>query len=239
LRRLAGVLARAPLRLVPPRLVVPVIAGPMRGLWWIAGSAPHGAWLGRLESAVLADFVRRVPKGACVWDVGANVGLYTLAAARAAGAGGLVVAFEPMARNVSLLRRHVALNGLKHVMVVAAAVSNVNGTTNMREGPSPSEFHLDPTGPIQVESISLDTWHQQSGARSPDVVKIDVEGAEALVLEGAHRLIGTSRPIIYLSVHTNEQAERCRQILCEAGYRLTNVRHERWPFAASEWIALP
>lgn len=106
-----GRVARLPLRCLPKSAVVPMIGRPCRGLWWLAGSAPHGAWLGTLERRKLSHFVSRLRPGMTVWDIGANVGLYTLAAARVVRPGGRVAAFEPLPRNLGFLRRHLDLNG--------------------------------------------------------------------------------------------------------------------------------
>ena len=106
-RRAFGVAVRMPLRLVQPWTTVRVQRGPLKGMRWVTGAAPHGAWLGRLEVETLADFARSVPPDGVVWDIGANVGLYTLAAARAVGRRGLVVAFEPVPENLAYLRRHI------------------------------------------------------------------------------------------------------------------------------------
>ena len=83
-RTLRGRLMRLPLRCIPEKSVVPVLSGVNRGLRWTVGSAPHGAWLGTLERDKLAHFAARIRPGMTVWDIGANVGLYTLPAAQAA-----------------------------------------------------------------------------------------------------------------------------------------------------------
>src|SRR5687768_7123297 len=111
-RTLVGKLLRLPLRLIPGSAVVPVLKGPLRGARWVVGSMPHGAWLGTIELHMLRDLAGRLRAGMTVYDLGANVGLYTLAAARAVGAEGRVYAFEPLPRNVSYLKRHLALNKL-------------------------------------------------------------------------------------------------------------------------------
>jgi hypothetical protein len=116
-RSTLGWLIRVPLRLVPDTAVVPILSDPLRGMRWIAGSAPHGGWVGTLEREKLRSFVTRLRSGMTVWDIGANVGLYTLLSARVAGPTGRVYAFEPIPRNLRFLRRQIALNGLTNVEV--------------------------------------------------------------------------------------------------------------------------
>lgn len=227
-------IARTLLRRVPAGTVVPVVRGPLRGLWWVIGAAPHGAWLGRLEVSALADFSAHVDGRAIVWDVGANVGLYTLAAARRAAA---VVAFEPAARNVAALRRHVSLNRLANVEIVAAAVSSREGTARLLAGDSPSEFRLADDGE-PVPCVTLDGWRLACRAHPPTVIKIDVEGAEVDVLDGAADTIRAARPRIYLAVHEG-QHRQCEARLRAWGYRLHVAGGASWTADAPEWIAVP
>ena len=93
--------ARRLLALLPVNTVVPVVAGPLRGRRWVVGSAPHGAWLGTLERPLLEHFMTLLSRDSVVWDIGANVGLYSLAAAAHCKQ---IVAFEPQPRNVAMFR---------------------------------------------------------------------------------------------------------------------------------------
>lgn len=239
IRSLFARLIRLPLRLVPSAAVVTVKAGPARGLRWIVGSAPHGAWLGLLERDKLTPFVARLQSGMTVWDIGANVGLYTLPSARAVGPAGRVVAFEPMPRNLGFLRRHLTLNGLEGVVVCAVAVSDTTGPLKMAEGDSPSEFHADAGGSFEVEAVTLDDWLAERGAPPPDVVKIDVEGSDDAVLRGGARSFAKYRPSIYLALHGERQRRACGELLASWGYRVTSLEPGLGPDLSSEWLAEP
>ncbi|HTC23004.1 MAG TPA: FkbM family methyltransferase [Gemmatimonadales bacterium] len=230
---------RLPIRLVPPTAVVPVLSGPLRGMRWIAGSAPSGAWVGTLERAKLKQFIRRLRRGMTVWDVGANVGLYTLPSARAVGPTGRVYAFEPMPRNLGLLRRHLAMNRLSNVEIYEVAVGDTGGTLRMAEGDSPSEFHADPAGRWLVPAVTLDEWLAASGSPSPDLVKIDVEGSDDAVLRGGARTFAAYRPPIYLALHGEHQRRECATLLASLGYRVTFLEHGMGPEESSEWLAEP
>ena len=85
-----------------------------------------------MERAKLKQFVRRLRRGKAVWDVGANVGLYTLPSARAVGPTGRVYAFEPMPRNLGLLRRHLAMNRLSNVEIYDVAVGDTGDLADGR-----------------------------------------------------------------------------------------------------------
>jgi hypothetical protein len=83
---------RWPLRCVPRDVTVPILQGPLRGARWVVGSHTHGCWFGSYEADRQRAFVRLVRPGAVVYDLGANVGFYTLLAARLAGPAGRVLA---------------------------------------------------------------------------------------------------------------------------------------------------
>lgn len=217
---------------LPPGLVVRVVRGPLRGRKWVVGAAPHGAWLGRIEPLMLSRFVALLRPDSVVWDIGANVGLYTLAAAPRAAR---VVAFEPLPRNLALLRRHLALNNMTNVEIVEAAVGTTDGTVHLSEGDSPSVAWVTPDGALTVTALSLDEWVKGRADPAPDVVKIDVEGAEMDVLTGGQRSL-THGPAIILAVHSPDLASQCLAWLHGRGYRVEGSRGES-PDTTSDWIA--
>ncbi len=238
-RRIIEGTVRTALRLLPASTVVPIVRGPLRGLWWVSGSAPHGVWLDTIERASLRDFSRHVQPRATVWDIGANVGLYSLLAGRCVGPAGSVVAFEPAATNVAALRRHAALNRMDNIRIVPAAVWNVSGIVRLERGDSRSEFHVSGAGATEVQSVALDAWREEHRETAPAVMKIDVEGAEVEVLEGGAATIHASRPRIYLALHGERQQRRCEELLRSWGYRFETADGCAWCRDVSEWIAVP
>jgi FkbM family methyltransferase len=216
--------------------IVRAVSGPMRGMRWVVGSMPHGAWLGSLERRKLNHFVRCLKPGMTVWDIGANVGLYTLPGARAIGEGGRLYAFEPLARNCEYLRQHVRLNHLSNVVIVEAAAYVGVECLRMAEGDSASEFHEDANGDVVVPAVSLDAWRVLTSSRPPDVVKIDVEGAEAAVLRGGAQTLSAYRPIIFLALHGEGQRRDCEVLLRSWGYNI-KCEQDRLLFESSEWVA--
>src|SRR5204862_8148905 len=91
-RSLLGRLLRAPLAAIPRSAVVPILTGPNRRFRWSVGAGDHGCWLGSYEIEKQLAIWRACRPGATVFDVGANVGFYTLLMARAVGRAGQVVA---------------------------------------------------------------------------------------------------------------------------------------------------
>jgi len=228
---------RLPLKLVPATATMPVLTGPLKGMRWVAGTAPHGAWLGRLERYGLKWAVKSAPTGSNFWDVGANVGLYALAFSRAAGPLGKVYAFEPIPMNVAALRRHLALNRIANVEVVAAAVGEQPGVLRMAPGEFNSEFHVSDDGGIEVPAITLDGWREEKKAPLPSAVKIDVEGFETEVLRGGERSFREGSPVIFVALHGEKQRADCLRLLRGWGYEVRDS-HGRRPVDESwEWLA--
>src|SRR6185437_3548178 len=109
-----GRILRLPLSLIPANVVLPVMSGPMRGMKWISGSCTHGCWLGSYEYEKQRLFDAAIPPHGTVWDIGANVGLYTLLASRKAAR---VIAVEPLPDNIRYLERHRQLNKIRNVEI--------------------------------------------------------------------------------------------------------------------------
>lgn len=236
--RWAARLARLPLRFIPRGVVVTAPAGPLRGMQWIPESMPHGAWLGCLERRQLEAFVSRLERGMTVWDVGANVGLYSLPSARAVGPDGAVYAFEPVARNVTYLRRHAALNALENIHVVQAAVGDRTRTVRMAPGASPSEARVAGDGKWEVAAVALDEWRRESGSPLPDLMKIDVEGAEDAVLAGSMETLRAAPSVtVFLSLHGETQRAACRSALESLHFQISSLLPDLSVERASEWLA--
>ena len=113
-------------KLLPKDWPYPILRGPLRGTRFILGAgagAGGGAsvYFNLVEPVQTKAFCEMVHRGNTVFDIGANVGYYTLLASRLVGDKGLVVAFEPAVRNLSYLYRHVSLNCATNVMIVPAA----------------------------------------------------------------------------------------------------------------------
>ncbi|MEQ9411649.1 MAG: FkbM family methyltransferase [Fuerstiella sp.] len=171
-----------------------------------------------------------VTEGDCVWDIGANVGLFSLLAAHRAGEGGSVVSVEADPVLAALIQKTVSLprNADRMINVLCAAVSDRTGISEFRiaaRGRSSSHLqvarHRSQTGGTRythfVPTTTLDDM--QAVFLPPTFIKIDVEGAELLVLQGGLRLLEETRPTIYIEVSDKESAS-VSELLLSFGYQL-------------------
>lgn len=213
---------RLPLALISPEAEVRILRGPLRGKKWIKGAGPNAYWVGTYEVARVRAFANAVTPGSVVYDVGANVGIYSLLASLRVGPSGMVYAFEPMERNLRYLRRHVTLNNLQNCIVHEKAVCNTEGTRPFRAAALESSMaRLSPDGEILVPSTTLDNCvYGEKPVRPPDVIKIDVEGAELEVLQGSSRALAEFQPTIFLEIHGTQLHADCRAFLLARGYRI-------------------
>lgn len=217
---LIGRALRSPFRLIPASAAMPILQGPLRGGRWIVGAATHGCWLGSYEFETQRAFARLVRAGDVVYDLGANVGFYTLLAARLTGHEGEVYSFEPLPRNLAYLRKHVGMNRLRNSFVIDAAVADFEGKTKFESSELPATAHLSESGDVAVRVIRLDSMVERGEIRPPNVMKIDVECSEVKALHGAVETLGKYRPRILLATHNRELHSECVEFLERLGYRV-------------------
>ncbi len=234
---LVGRALRSPFRLIPGSTAVPILQGPLRGRRWIVGSATHGCWLGSYEFETQRAFARLVRRGDVVYDLGANVGFYTLLGARLSGEAGAVYSFEPLLRNLEFLRKHVAMNALKNCLVIDAAVADCDGEMRFDASDAPTTAHLVEGGGFVVRVVSLDSLVDQGEIRPPNVMKMDVECSEVKALRGAVWTIEKYRPRILLATHNRELHAECVEFLERLEYRVELLAE--LTMAGTELVAWP
>lgn len=146
-------------------------------------------------------FCDSIKTGMTVVDVGANIGLFTLAAAHLVGSEGHVIAFEPLQRNYYFLITNVTMNGYTNVWMEQMAVSNTEGYLDLycfgTDNLSLSDKVIQGWGSGKSEAVPccrLDHYLETRGISKVDVVKIDVEGAEKYVLEGMRNILSVPEP---------------------------------------------
>ena len=214
-----GKLIRLPLRLIPKTMILPILQGQLRSKKWVVGAGEHGYWLGSYEMEKRKAFERLILPGSVVYDIGANVGYFSLLASLLVGSEGQVVSFEPLPRNIHYLQRHIALNQLTNITVVEAAVSDHTGEAFFDLGASAAMGHLADAGELNVRLVSLDRLLADSEIEPPDYMKIDVEGAEYDVLCGAQYILETYQPLLFLDIHNQQAHDLSIALLDSLGYQ--------------------
>jgi FkbM family methyltransferase len=188
----------------------------------------------QLTSYVLAEqqdwfedeirFVRRLLQiGDRVVDVGGGLGVYTLSMAKRIGPHGLVNTFEPLSDHIGLIEQSLKLNQLSNVKVIPRVVSNRPGLRKMfvlplTEGTTIHHSGIGQTG-VTVECTTLDAWHELSKWPKVDFIKIDAEGEETAIIQGANRLLKECSPLVQYEIkNSTEQDFSTAKLLAEAGY---------------------
>lgn len=164
-------------------------------------------WLGEADDDVRDTLLARVPSDAVVFDVGANVGWWTVPLARhLAPGGGRVIAFEPVPANRARLEWAIAANRVRaNVQVAAVALGDAPGELGMwlkseeTGAGSGTAALVTGSGPshLRVPVVTLDAWTAEQGITRCDLMKLDIEGAELMMLRGAERFVAETRPLIF------------------------------------------
>lgn len=192
---------------------------------------------GMYEPASMLAIQRFLFTGAVMFDVGANVGVFTLVGSRRVGPAGHIYSFEPSSRECATLDRNVALNSCDNVTVIAAAASDRRGTATLRvaAGQHRGQNTLAPSFAypgVQTEREEIvsvvaldDLWRAQT-VRKPAVLKIDAEGSELHVLRGATALLREAMPVVIFEVNdalleaSGASRAAVEQFLLSFGYTL-------------------
>jgi len=231
------------------RSALPVLRGKGRGLRVRFGESALSRTVKTVERDVEETLLGLVSAGDVVYDIGANIGWYSLLAARRVGASGSVVAFEPDIDNAAFVQRNAATNGLANVTVVPAAVTDHDGwATLLLRGSLMSRIDQDDDeaqarrragheqrihGRTPVPVLALDTWIAQTGQAAPTVIKIDIEGAEIGALRGMKETLRAARPTLVVELHGTRDA--VLDLLDEAGYEHEPIECEGPTRSAPGW----
>lgn len=214
---LLGKLVRLPLKAIPPAMVVPILYGNMKGIRWVTGSSNHGYWLGWYEKPVRNMLQRYLSQGDTFLDLGAHVGYFSLLGSKLVGDDGAVYAFEPLPTNLDFLKNHFKLNDVNNVTLYEGAIAHYDGEFTM-DGRSRVGAKLSDSGDIKVKVYSLKRLLNQNEIKKPDVIKMDIEGAEYDVLMDIQEYLSTNNITILLSTHGKEVHKKCIALLERLNY---------------------
>lgn len=177
--------------------------GPGKGLRIDASGRKAGYLFGTSDQDEQRFLSDHLDTGNVFYEIGANIGFFALIGAKLVGHSGQVYAFVPSPQSINLLRKNITLNDFQNVEVQQTAVLDRDGLTTFNlsrdSGKSSVGTVSSHVESIQVPSVKLDTWLENHAP--PDVLKIDVEGAEIGVLKGAMTTIKRFRPLMLVEVH--------------------------------------
>ena len=162
------------------------------------------------EPSVLAAVLCFVDDGSIAWDVGANIGLWTLLMSRRAGGRGHVVAFEPIPTTAARLRENLGLSDAESVTVIQAALGSEAGTATMYVPYDAGQASMaagsaeDVT--YEVPISTLDEFWAAEGKPSVGFVKMDAEGSEPRILNGGSQFFRCSLPNVVCEVNSGKLA---------------------------------
>ncbi len=210
---------------------VRIQGGHAEGLWILVNPRTGQNILQGLgEPVVQQTIVDYLRPGMTFYDVGANIGFFSLLAARIVGPFGHVISFEADPEIAARLRENLARNEFTQATVVQKAVwsepstvffARVDTSISPDRGLGYVSTSTDAGNTIAVDAVTLDGF--PSGYPSPDFIKCDVEGAEAAVFEGTERILREERPILLVEMHSAENHRELTRKFAEFGYRCRDL----------------
>ena len=240
----------------PQGAIRTIVFGPCKGLRYRIfpdmGLSPlHGGW----EKSAQALILKHVKRGHIVYDLGANYGIHALLFAKLVQDSGHVYAFEPQPNILDELEANVALNNFTNVTCLPFAVSDQEGFSDFSGGHHVGAGHLSAVGDARgdhsrVPCTTLDHFVFEAKHKPPDLIKVDIEGAEAKALTGATTVLKRCRPLVLIDLHNPDQDLQVGRILADCEYTAYRTEDgsrvddlsKGWPHADGLWgqvLAVP
>ena len=197
------------------------------------------------ETALFGRLPALVAKGSVVYDVGANIGLFSVPLSRRVGETGRVICVEPNPICVLFLKANLEGNGCRNAQIlpVALAADRCRVPFTLNFGNSllgltqiSGLFHHKAGQGIDVEGRALDELRDAFRLPAPDLIKMDVEGAEGAAVRGMAETLATCRPVILMEIHGPEAAREVAEVLDPLGCRYEEAEGGR-RFRDSEELA--
>ncbi len=225
-KSLIGKSIRFPLKLIPGNFVVPILQGLNRGFKWIKNSGVNGYWLGSYEIEKQKLIAKYVKEGMVCYDIGAHVGFCTLMFSKLVGKSGKVFSFEPNPFNLFYLLKHLELNKIENVRVFPFALWKDNGFFGFTLSSFESCLNETEEPILRAPVFRIDDLVYQY-ILPPDVIKIDVEGAELEVLEGMVKLLRKKSISIFVALDNKDKREEVYKFLTSLGYKIFDLKEKR------------
>lgn len=209
----------------------------------IYANQPKIFWDKGFEHSTVRLMKQEVKEGMIVFDVGANIGMYSLLLSKLVGPKGKVYAFEPDFKTFEILQKNIELSGFNNIEAVQLALSDSESFVTLSKSKNLGDaFHyivnvepgLQDTGVIKTST--LDDFIKTKNINEVGFIKIDIEGAELLCLKGARKLLVNYKPLIvsecfedYLDRFGNSVADIIL-LMEECGYQSKNYDFQQWVF---------
>lgn len=202
---------------------MPVFSSQLKGMRLkVSPLMPGNLFFNDVEPQVHNVYNLFIKPGTVFFDVGANVGLHSYYVSRKFNDSS-VFAFEPLPANAAYIRSTVKLNNIKNITLTEKAVAEKKGTTYFDLSVNNHQGKITTSNAgIIVKLTSIDIFINETGIK-PDFIKIDVEGAESLVMEGFKENISKIKPTIIIEVHDIEQSEKILTFFKPLGYKLCRL----------------
>jgi FkbM family methyltransferase len=206
------------------------------------GGSASGFLLGTHDPGIQKALSVLLKPGMVVYDVGANVGFTAVIAAHCVGSNGRVICFEPQPSCFKLIQHNAAINGYEHVEVRSEALGEENGMATFVVTDDSTFSHLAKGTTQQAKGTNidvpvrrLDSLLADESLPKPDLIKIDVEGAEQQMLAGGMATLREAKPVLLIELHgTNKVVS---DALREAGYT-TSIVGSRDNILDAHWNSL-
>lgn len=181
--------------------------GIAKGLKFNTGKSCPELALGTYEVPIQNIFAQNLNPGDVFYDIGANVGFFSVIAAKLVGDAGKIYAFEPGEDNAKAIRHNARLNNFTQIEVIEKAVSDTSGQGQLLlaqysggHALATADTPPDLAGEVTVDLVSIDDLIAENKIAPPNFVKVDVEGAELDVLKGMRETIKTYQPTVIYEV---------------------------------------
>lgn len=204
-------------------LVLPVQSPQLKGLRLrVDPLMPSNLFWNNVEEQVHNVYNVFIKKDFTVFDIGANVGLHSYYIARHFQKS-FVYAFEPFPANASYIKDMIRINKISNITLVEKGIAQSSGQRYFNTSINNHQGHIsDQPADLQVDVVSLDDFITQH-ALQPDFIKVDVEGAEAEVLDGFKNSIVWVCPTMIIEVHNIEQAKKVADFFRPLDYTLCKL----------------
>lgn len=208
--------------------VLRIWRGPLKGYRYIVKSdTGFSSLLGRWEKESQVVYMHSIFPGDVIFDLGANYGIHSMLFAKLTGPSGKVYSFEPLPNNIHDLEAHIRLNHVSNIEIVPTAICEKQGTLDFKLAAHAGQGSLIGIGcetgeVITVNTDTLDNFCTQKQVL-PDFIKIDIEGAEGLALEGFENTIASCYPFLAIDLHNPECDRQVGAFLKKHGYEAYRV----------------